>query len=118
MNDFQKPGKPTGENIDNSQWVAEADFFDREAESYDVTPLKPEIRERYANGKGAWAIDFQFRIAGDLRGKRVLDVGAGTGENSLVLAALGAKATSIDISPRITGGSSETLGIEWAVWFD
>ncbi|MGH9394330.1 MAG: class I SAM-dependent methyltransferase [Terriglobales bacterium] len=87
------------EPIDKSQWTAEAQFFDREAASQALTPLDPKIVERYARHTRHWAIDFQFALTGDLRGKRVLDVGAGMGENSLLLAALGAQVTAIDISP-------------------
>lgn len=86
--------------IDSSQWAAETEFFDREADTRAITPLSPKIVERYASHTQHWAGDFQFRVAGNLHGKRVLDVGAGTGENSLVLAALGAKVTAVDISPR------------------
>ena len=86
--------------IDSSQWAAEAKFFDREADTQAITPLDPKIVERYAGATQHWATDFQFRAAGNLHGKRVLDVGAGTGDNSLVLAALGARVTAVDISPR------------------
>jgi 2-polyprenyl-3-methyl-5-hydroxy-6-metoxy-1,4-benzoquinol methylase len=55
---------------------------------------------RYRKPDGPWAIDFSYRLAGPLQGKRVLDVGAGTGENALVLAALGARVTAVDISSK------------------
>ncbi len=84
---------------DDSQWKAEAEFFDRVAEEKALEPLDGSIVERYARPTGPWSIDFAFRVAGRLRGKTVLDVGAGTGENSLVFAALGAHVTSLDISP-------------------
>ena len=87
-------------NIEKSQWASEVEFFDREAERRDLEPLNPKIVERYAHPTLHWSTDFRFRLAGDLHGKRVLDVAAGTGENSLVLAALGANVTAIDISPR------------------
>lgn len=35
---------------------------------------------------------------GDLSGKRVLDIGAGSGKSSLLFASLGAKVTAVDIS--------------------
>ncbi len=101
MDNHQQRAERVAEaGIDISQWAAEVQFFDREADSRGVTPLDPGVVERYAHPVLPWSIDFRFRVAGDLRGKRVLDVGAGTGENSLVLAALGANVTAIDISPK------------------
>jgi SAM-dependent methyltransferase len=42
---------------------------------------------------------FILRLMGTLRGKRVLDIGAGLGESSVYLALQGALVTSVDISP-------------------
>lgn len=102
MDDLQQQDERGGDvmGIDSSEWVAEREFFDLEADRRGVMPLNPRVVERYAHPTRHWSLDFRFRLAGDLRGKRVLDVGAGTGENSLVLAALGAKVTAVDISPR------------------
>jgi len=93
-------GHESGDRCDPSQWAAEAEFFDREAEARALVPLDPAIPHRYAKPSGPWSLDFCFRVAGDLQGRTVLDVGAGAGENSLVLAALGARVTALDISPR------------------
>ena len=76
----------------------EAAFHDRWAagtplESIDVraafeAPTAPENR-------------FILRHMGDLRGKRVLDVGAGLGESSVYFALRGAAVTATDLSPRM-----------------
>ena len=40
-----------------------------------------------------------LELMGDLRGKRLLDVGAGLGESSVYFALRGAEVTAVDISP-------------------
>src|SRR5262249_11444631 len=38
---------------------------------------------------------------GDIRGKRILDLGAGLGESSVFFASRGAEVTAVDISPKM-----------------
>src|SRR3989344_6573483 len=40
----------------------------------------------------------ELRLLGDVKGKRVIEIGAGAGQNSIVLAKQGAVATAYDIS--------------------
>jgi SAM-dependent methyltransferase len=49
------------------------------------------------------AVENQFILTqmGDLRGKKVLDIGAGLGESSVYLALQGADVTTVDISPQM-----------------
>ena len=49
------------------------------------------------------ALENKFILAqmGDLRGKRLLDIGAGLGESSVYLALQGAQVTTLDISPQM-----------------
>lgn len=42
-----------------------------------------------------------LEILGDLRGKKLLDVGTGLGESAIYLAKLGAEVTAMDISPKM-----------------
>jgi 2-polyprenyl-3-methyl-5-hydroxy-6-metoxy-1,4-benzoquinol methylase len=82
-----------------AHWKDEIAYFDSVAAEREIRPLDRRIVERYSRPNGPRSIDFMFRVAGELRGKRVLEIGAGTGENALVLAALGAHVTALDISP-------------------
>ena len=86
------------------RWKEEAAFFDRVAEQQAeaLSPIDPLAFRRYSSPslRKRFKEEFRFRILGDMRGKRVLDVGCGEGSNSLMLAKLGAQVTGIDISPR------------------
>ena len=74
----------------------EVAFHDEWAQS---TPLeKIAVREAF---EAPTAVENQaiLKLMGDLKGKRLLDVGAGLGESSVYFALLGADVTAVDISP-------------------
>jgi 2-polyprenyl-3-methyl-5-hydroxy-6-metoxy-1,4-benzoquinol methylase len=85
------------------RWEAEAEFFDHVAEQLrpELEPLDPLTVVRYSgNLKPRFNKEYRFHLLGDLRGKRVLDLGCGEGSNAVLLATLGAEVTGIDISPK------------------
>jgi 2-polyprenyl-3-methyl-5-hydroxy-6-metoxy-1,4-benzoquinol methylase len=84
-----------------ARWASESDFFDQLAEKQAARPVDPLTLERYQTTRRPWFNkEFRFRVMGDLRGRRVLDVGCGDGTNAMLMARFGARVTGIDISPR------------------
>jgi ubiquinone/menaquinone biosynthesis C-methylase UbiE len=61
-----------------------------------------------------------LKLAGNLKGKTVLDAGCGEGYNTRIFARMGAKMTGIDISPRLIAHArqaekQEPLGIRYEI---
>lgn len=52
------------------------------------------------------------RLLGDVRGRRIADVGCGTGRHALALAAAGAHVTAVDFSPRMLERARQKPGAE------
>jgi len=80
-------------------WAAEREFFDAQAlaaANFNLT----KIAERYegAMGRALYPLEVAYEILGDIKGKRLLDVGCGLGENSLLFARWGAYVTGVDVS--------------------
>lgn len=78
----------------------EAGFFDRRADenARRLEPVDPAVLRRYARPGKLYPKEYCFRLAGDVRGKSVLDVGCGEGEDAMLLASLGADVTGLDVS--------------------
>jgi len=88
---------------DLCRWEIEATFFDRFAGQKapeDFGPIDPRVVARYRAPGRRYAKEFCCQLIGDLQGKTLLDVGCGEGENSLLLASLGARVTGLDVSSR------------------
>src|SRR5450631_2515943 len=49
----------------------------------------------------AYPLEYAFYLVGDIRGKTVLDLGCGTGENIVPLVSRGAQVVGIDLSPDL-----------------
>ena len=85
------------------RWKEEAAFFDRAAERIDVTalPIDALALERYTRPilRRRFSKEYRFKIMGPVEGKALLDVGCGDGQNSVMLAQMGARVTGIDVSP-------------------
>jgi len=77
---------------------SESDFHDQWALE---TPLAQiAVREAF-EAPAALENRAILSLMGSLRGKRLLDVGAGLGESSVYFALLGADVTAVDLSPRM-----------------
>jgi 2-polyprenyl-3-methyl-5-hydroxy-6-metoxy-1,4-benzoquinol methylase len=81
------------------RWETEREFFDNE--EYDNSALPPSVVARYTECRKPWlSPEFPFYVLGDVRGKRILDVGCVDGGNSILLALKGAYVVGVDISSR------------------
>jgi SAM-dependent methyltransferase len=65
-----------------------------------IGPASEYTRRRYLQPPGhtAYPLEFVFHLLGDISGQRVLDLGCGLGDKTLILALKGARLTAIDIS--------------------
>lgn len=87
-----------GRKVEGASHRREADFHDAWASS---TPLDQiRVRECF---ESPTAVENRFilEMMGNLRGKRLLDIGAGLGESSVYFALQGADVTMVDISPAM-----------------
>jgi SAM-dependent methyltransferase len=78
------------------------------------TLLEPFDRthiERYLNPPAdtIYPLEYSFHLLGDVRGKTVLDLGCGTGENLIPLIERGARVIGIDISAELISLAQERL---------
>jgi SAM-dependent methyltransferase len=105
-----------------AQLAQEAEFFDRWAEEHleKLVPIDPKIVERYRHSGKSFPKEYCIQLLGDLRGKRILDVGCGEGEDAVLLAKLGAIVTGFDVSPgaiKLAARRAEINGVADRVSF-
>jgi SAM-dependent methyltransferase len=81
------------------RWAAERSFFDAQARSAPNFNL-PKIAARYEGAMvhPLYPLEVAYEMLGDIKNKRLLDVGCGLGENSLLFARWGAHVTGVDVS--------------------
>jgi SAM-dependent methyltransferase len=95
----------------------ERSFHDRWASEVDATELDP-IRRAFCPTTPETT--FALKALGDLRGRRLLDLGCGPGETATWFALQGAIVDAVDISPgmvRVAQGLAERLGVADRVTF-
>ena len=99
----------------STRWASEAAFFDAAASTIAAEPVQRAIVDRYRNPAGDTALEYQFRAIGDVRNKQVLDVGCGMGDDSILLALLGARVTGVDLSAgslEVARARAEVNGVQ------
>jgi SAM-dependent methyltransferase len=66
--------------------------------------IGPKKLQRYARPPAdtAFPLEYCYHLLGDVTGQRVLDIGCGSGMNSVLTAKHGGNVTGIDISPSLT----------------
>ena len=65
--------------------------------------ISEKIIERYSNPPSdtPFALEYAYHLLGDVKDKKVLDYGCGSGENCVLLASYGANAIGIVVSPEL-----------------
>lgn len=81
-----------------------------------IEPATEYTRQRYLRPPAhtAYPLEYAFHLLGDISGQRVLDLGCGSGENSLLLALKGARLAAIDISADLLGLAGRRLAVNRA----
>jgi SAM-dependent methyltransferase len=101
-------------NIQNQIPDRDRAEIERSAAEARKTLLEPFDRsniERYLDPPAdtAYALEYAYHLLGDVRGKTVLDLGCGTGENIIPLIERGARVIGIDISPDLVALAQERV---------
>jgi SAM-dependent methyltransferase len=97
---------------DREAWErAEVERSAVEARDAEAAGIDRNEVARYVNPSKAtpYSLEYAFALLGDLRGKRVLDFGCGSGANSVVLRAKGADVVALDISPHLLAVTEKRL---------
>lgn len=85
--------------------LSESDLHSREVAFHDAwasdTALSDILVRECFEAPTAMENQFILRRMGDLRGKTLLDIGAGLGESSVYFALQGAEVTTVDLSPQM-----------------
>ncbi len=90
---------------------AEIERSASEAAKVVLKPLERAQVDRYLDPPAdtPYALEYAFHLLGDVRGKTVLDLGCGTGENVVPLIERGARVIGIDISPDLIAIAQKRL---------
>ena len=98
--------------------VGETALHDREAAFHDAwasdTKLSDILVRECFEAPTAMENQFILQRMGDLRGKKLLDIGAGLGESSVYFALQGADVITVDISPQMVETALK-LGVQFGV---
>lgn len=97
-----------------AQWEeAEIKRSSAEASHVDLKSLRINDTHRYLNPPSStpYPLEYCCHLLGDIRGQTVLDLGCGTGENTLILALHGAKVYALDISQELVELARKRLEI-------
>lgn len=80
----------------------QAEILRSRSEAAKAVPRDAQV-ERYLNPPSAtpYGLEYAFHLLGDVKGKTVLDLGCGKGENLMPLLARGANVLGIDLSPEL-----------------
>ena len=86
--------------------------IERSAAEAAKTVLTPVDVERYLNPPAdtRYGLEYAFHLLGDVRGRTVLDLGCGSGENLIPLVKRGANVIGMDISPELIELARQRLG--------
>jgi SAM-dependent methyltransferase len=88
-----------GQVNDQERWRSEAQFFDDE--EYNEGPIPENTIRRYQECLHPFTpAEYPFAALGDVRGKRIFELGCGDGGNAVLLALKGAYVVGVDVSPR------------------
>lgn len=88
---------------EREQVEKERSAFQASHSAADILPYGDDIFVRYLAPPAdtCYPLEYSYRLLGDVRGKKVLDLGCGSGENAPMLAHLGANVYSMDISEQL-----------------
>jgi SAM-dependent methyltransferase len=90
---------------------AEIERSASEASKVVLKPLDRAQIDRYLNPPAdtIYGLEYAFHLLGDVRGKTVLDLGCGTGENIIPMLERGARVVALDISPDLVAIAQKRL---------
>jgi SAM-dependent methyltransferase len=104
------------DRADHGAWErAEVQRSDVEAAMISGAPLmvKAKTRQRYLAPPAdtVYPLEYAYHLLGNVAGRRVLDLGCGSGSNSVLLALRGAQVTGVDISTSLLSLAERRLDV-------